>query len=104
MGAAAPNIAVLLTARAGIGAAFAFLTGLSLAIMNAVFPPEWRAGAIAWYLAAVYAFGVIPATAGSLLAERVGWRSGLLVTPVLAVLVLILTLRYVQNAQSGSQD
>lgn len=64
--------------------------------MNAVFPPEWRAS-IAWYLAAVYAFGVIPATAGSLLAERVGWRSGLLVTPVLAVLVLILTLRYVQR-------
>jgi len=95
MGAAAPNIAVLLTARAGIGVAFAFLTGLSLAIMNAVFPPERRAGAIAWYLAAVYAFGVIPATVGSLLAERVGWRSGLLVTPVLAVLVLILTLRYV---------
>ncbi len=95
MGAAAPNVGVLLTARAGIGVAFAFLTGLSLAIMNAVFPPERRAGAIAWYLAAVYAFGVIPATVGSLLAERVGWRIGLLVTPVLAALVLMITLRYV---------
>lgn len=94
---------MLLTARAGIGVAFAFLTGLSLAIMNAVFPPERRAGAIAWYLAAVYAFGVIPATLGSLLAERVGWRSGLLVTPILAILVLVLTLRYVPETPSSAR-
>lgn len=103
MGAAAPNVAMLLTARAGIGVAFAFLTGLSLAIMNAVFPPERRAGAIAWYLAAVYAFGVMPATLGSLLAERVGWRSGLLVTPILAILVLVLTLRYVPETPSSAR-
>ena len=95
LGASAPNVAVLLIARACMGVAFAFLTGLSLAIMNAVFPPERRAGAIARYLAAVYAFGVLPATVGGLLAERLGWRSGLLVTPVLAVLVLLITLRYV---------
>ena len=94
-GAAAPNVGVLMIARAGIGVAFAFLTGLSLAVMNAVFPPERRAGAIAWYLAAVYAFGVLPATVGGLLAEQIGWRAGLLVTPVLAVLVAAITLRYV---------
>lgn len=81
IGAAAPNVVVLMIARACIGVAFAFLSGLSLAIMNAVFPPARRAGAIAWYLAAVYAFGVLPATVGSLLAERIGWCSGLLVTP-----------------------
>ncbi|PND59509.1 MFS transporter [Mycobacterium sp. ENV421] len=95
IGAAAPNVAVLMIARACIGVAFAFLAGLSLAIMNAVFPPDRRAGAIASYLAAVYAFGVLPATVGSLLAEHIGWRSGLLVTPVLASLVLVLTVRYV---------
>lgn len=95
LGAAAPNVAVLMIARAGIGVAFAFLTGLSLAIMNAVFPPGRRAGAIAWYLAAVYAFGVLPTTVGSLLAERIGWRSGFLVTPVLAIVVVVITLRYV---------
>lgn len=100
IGAAAPNVAVLLIARACIGVAFAFLTGLSLAIMNAAFPPERRAGAIARYLAAVYAFGVAPATIGSLLAERIGWRSGFLVTPVLAILVLVITLRYVPETQS----
>jgi len=99
IGAAAPNVAVLMIARACIGVAFAFLTGLSLAIVNAVFPPGRRAGAIAWYLAAVYAFGVIPAMVGAVLTERLGWRSGLLVTPVLAVLVLVITLRYVPETQ-----
>ncbi len=101
IGAAAPNVVVLMIARACIGVAFAFLTGLSLAIMNAVFPPERRAGAIAVYLAAVYAFGVVPATVGGLLAERIGWRSGLLVTPVLATLVVVLTLRHVPETQSS---
>ncbi|TPG33783.1 MFS transporter [Mycolicibacterium hodleri] len=99
IGAAAPNVAVLMIARACIGVAFAFLTGLSLAIMNAVFPSERRAAAIAWYLAAVYAFGVVPATVGSLLAEHIGWRSGFLVTPVLAILVLVITLRYVPETR-----
>ena len=101
IGAAAPNVAVLMIARACIGVAFAFLTGLSLAIMNAVFPPDRRAGAIAWYLAAVYAFGVVPATVGSLLAERIGWRSGLLVTPALAILVVAITVRYVPETRSS---
>lgn len=101
IGAAAPNVVVLMIARACIGVAFAFLSGLSLAIMNAVFPPERRAGAIARYLAAVYAFGVLPATVGSLLAERIGWRSGLLVTPVLAAIVVIITVRYVPETQSS---
>lgn len=95
IGAAAPNVVVLMIARACIGVAFAFLSGLSLAIMNAVFPPDRRAGAIAWFLAAVYAFGVMPATVGSLLAEHIGWRSGLLVTPALAIFVVAITLRYV---------
>lgn len=101
IGAAAPNVVVLMIARACIGVAFAFLSGLSLAIMNAVFPPARRAGAIAWYLAAVYAFGVLPATVGSLLAERIGWRSGLLVNPVLAILVAMITLRYVPETPSS---
>ncbi|MBU3749274.1 MAG: MFS transporter [Mycobacterium sp.] len=95
IGAAAPNVVVLMIARACIGVAFAFLSGLSLAIMNAAFPAEKRAGAIARYLAAVYAFGVLPATVGGLLVEHIGWRSGLLVTPVLAAIVAVITLRYV---------
>ncbi|MGV1088965.1 MAG: MFS transporter [Mycobacterium sp.] len=103
LGAVAPNVVMLLIARACIGVSFAFLSGLSLAIMNAVFPPERRAGAIAWFLAAVYAFGVLPATVGSVLAQHIGWRSGLLVTPVLAILVVVITLRYVPETPSSHQ-
>jgi len=101
IGVLAPNTVVLMIARACIGVAFAFLSGLSLAIMNAVFAPERRARAIAWFLAAVYAFGVLPATVGSVLAEHFGWRSGLLVTPVLAILVVVITLRYVPETASS---
>jgi len=101
IGAAAPNVVVLMIARACIGVALAFLSGLSLAIMNAVFPAERRAGAIALFLAAVYAFSVMPAIVGSLLAERIGWRAGFLVTPVLAILVVVMTTRYVPETQSS---
>ena len=101
LGALAPNTVVLMIARACIGVALAFLSGLSLAIMNAVFAPERRAVAIAWFLAAVYAFGVLPGTVGSLLAENFGWRTGLLVTPVLAIVVAFLTLRYVPETASS---
>lgn len=103
IGAAAPNVVVLMIARACIGVALAFLSGLSLAIMNAVFPAGRRASAIAWYLAVVYALSVVPATAGSLLAEHIGWRSGLLVTPVLAILVAATTLRYVPETPASAQ-
>ena len=101
--AIAPNVVVLMIARACIGVSFAFLSGLSLAIMNAVFAPERRARAIAWFLAAVYAFGVLPPTIGSVLAHHIGWRTGLLVTPVLAVVVIVITMRYVPETPISHQ-
>ena len=103
LGAIAPNVVVLMIARACIGVSFAFLSGLSLAIMNAVFAPERRARAIAWFLAAVYAFGVLPPTIGSVLAHHIGWRTGLLVTPVLAVVVIVITMRYVPETPISHQ-
>lgn len=92
---AAPNAVVLLVARGCIGVAFAFLSSLSLAIINAVFPPDRRAMAIARYLAAVYVFGLVPPTAGGYLVQHIGWRSGFLITPLLAAVALMITLRYV---------
>lgn len=101
LSALAPNTVVMIIARACIGVSFAFLSGLSLAIMNAVFPPERRARAIAQYLAVVYVFGVLPPTAGSLLADHISWRIGLLVTPVLAIIVVVITVRYVPETASS---
>jgi MFS family permease len=77
--AAAPNNGVLIVARAGTGVAFAFLLGWSLAIINAVFPPERRVAAIALYRGAGFALTTPMPAFGSLLAEHAGWRTGFLV-------------------------
>jgi MFS family permease len=95
LAAAAPNSAVLIAARAGAGVAFAFLLGLSLAIINAVFAPERRAGAIALYLGAGYALTTPMPAIGSLLAEHLGWRTGFLVVPMAALIALAIVLRFV---------
>jgi MFS family permease len=95
MAAAAPNSAVLMVARAGSGVGFALLLGLSLAIVNDVFPPERRAAAISLYLGASFAFSAPQPAIGSVLAEHFGWRAGFLVAPVVAVITLVITLRFV---------
>ena len=95
IGAAAPHVSVLIIARAGLGVAFAFVLGLSLAIINAVFPPGRRAAAIAAYLGAGHALAVVQPALGGWLASNFGWRSCLLVTPVLAVITLVITWRFV---------
>jgi len=95
LGAVAPHVGVLIIARAGLGVAFAFVLGLSLAIVNAVFPPGRRAAAIAGYLGAGHALAVFQPALASWLAGLYGWRACLLVTPALAVLTLVITLRFV---------
>jgi len=95
LAAAAPNGAVLIGARAGAGVAFAFLLGLSLAIINAVFAPARRAAAIALYLGAGFALTTPMPAIGGLLAEQLGWRTGFLVAPVAALVALVIHLRYV---------
>lgn len=95
LGAVAPKVSVLLIARAGLGISFAFVLGLSLAIINAVFPPGRRAAAIAAYLGAGHALAVFQPALGGWLASHYGWRTCLLVTPVLAALTLVITLRFV---------
>ena len=97
LAAAAPNVIALVIARAGSGVSFAFLMGLSLAIINAAFPPDRRARAIALYLAFYTGFAVLPPTLGSLLIEHFGWRAGFLVAPALATVVVVLTLRFVPD-------
>lgn len=95
LGALAPHVSVLIIARGGLGIAFAFVLGLSLAIINAVFPPAGRAAAIAAYLGAGHALAVFQPAIGGWLASHYGWRTCFLVTPALAVLTLVLTVKYV---------
>lgn len=103
LAAAAPNVIVLMIARAGVGISFAFLLGLSLAIINAVFPPGRRAAAIALYLGAGYAMTTFQPAIGSLLFQHFGWRTIFLVAPVAAVLTLVITLRYVPETPRGGR-
>lgn len=101
--AAAPNVAVFLLARGGAGVTFAFLLGLSLALVNAVFPAETRASAIAMYLGAGFALTTPLPALGSFLAEQFSWRACFLVTPITALLALVITLRYVPETPRSAR-
>ncbi len=101
--AAAPNGLVLIVARACVGLGFAFLLGLSLAIINDVFPPERRAAAIAMYLGAGFAFTTPQPAIGSILAEHIGWRTCFLVAPVVAVVTLAITLKFVPETPRAAR-
>ena len=57
---AAANALVLMVARHGTGLAFALLLGLSLAIINVVFPPERRSSAISLHLGASFGIAACP--------------------------------------------
>ncbi|MCX2929776.1 MFS transporter [Mycobacterium sp. CVI_P3] len=93
--AAAPMSTVLMVARAGEGVALAFLIGLSLAITNAVFPPARRTAAIAAYFGVGYIVSTpLPAISGKL-ADVIGWRACFFVVPIIAVVGLVITWRYV---------
>ncbi len=97
LGAAAPTVAVLMVARAGLGVALAFLLGLPLAIVNAVFAPERRTRVIAWYFGVGFAVAAPLPAIGGVLAAQFGWRTCLLVTPAVAAAALAITLRYVPH-------
>lgn len=103
LAAALPSVPVLVVARAGAGVALAFLLGLSLATINAVFPPGRRARAIALYFGAGYVIATpLPALA-SALASHIGWRACFLVTPIIAALTLVITLRYVPETPRATR-
>ena len=95
LAAAAPNSAVLIVARAGIGIAFAFLVGLSLAIVNEVFAPERRKNAIALFLTVAFAIAAPLPAFGAWLAGHLGWRTCFLLAPAISALSLIITVKYV---------
>jgi MFS family permease len=86
-----------------VGLAFAFLLGLSLAIINDVFAPERRAAAIALYLGAGFALTTPQPALGGVLAEHVSWRAGFLVAPAVAVVTLLITWKYVPETTRSSR-
>ncbi|MBU3750350.1 MAG: MFS transporter [Mycobacterium sp.] len=102
--AAAPNVVVLVGARVGAGVSFGFLLCLSLAIVNAAFPPERIPRAIALFVAATTALAIVPPIVGSLLIDHFGWRSGFLVTPTLALILIALAVRLVPETPRSDRS
>ncbi len=104
LASAAPSAAVLVVARAGVGVALAFLLGLSLALVNEVFPAERRATVIALYFGVGLAVATPLPAIGSMLATHVGWRTCFLVAPAIAALTLAITLRYVPETPRATRS
>lgn len=99
----APNAAVLVVARAGIGVALAFLLGLSLAIVNAVFPSQQRTTVIALYFGVGLAVATPLPAIGGMLATHVSWRACFLLAPAVAALTLAVTLRYLPETPRATR-
>jgi EmrB/QacA subfamily drug resistance transporter len=96
----AADIAVLILARGiqGVGAAVVNVT--SLALVGAAFPdPRAKARAIGiWTAIAAIGLAIGP-TLGGVLTEHVGWRSIFLFNPLLGVVAIALTMRYVRESR-----
>ncbi len=85
----------------GLGGAMVFST--SMAIVTAVFPPGERGRAIGIITATVYAGLSLGPVLGGFLTQYCGWPSIFLVNVPLAVLVVFLTLLYLQDEWRGHE-
>ena len=95
----APNVAVLLAARAAQGAGAALLIPCSLALIGAAFPERERGAAIGvWSGATAIAAGAAPLLGGWLV-DHGSWRWIFLINPVLAIPTLWITLGRVPESR-----
>ncbi len=101
--ALAPNVGVLVAARALQGVGGALLTPGSLAIISASFHPDDRGRAIgAWSGLAGVTMAIGPLVGGYLV-DAAGWRSIFWLNVPLAALVIWLTVRHVPESR-GADD
>ena len=96
--AAAPNLELLLAARAIMGVGGALLTPGSLAILEATFHPDDRSAAIgAWSGLGGVAVAVGPLLGGARL-DVAGWRALFLINLPVCIAAVLLTQRYVPES------
>ncbi|MBV8194834.1 MAG: DHA2 family efflux MFS transporter permease subunit [Candidatus Dormibacteraeota bacterium] len=101
--AVAPNVVVLIIARAVQGIGGALLTPGSLAILEATYVPDDRSSAIgAWSGLGGIAGAVAPFLGGYLIAA-VSWRLIFLINLPIAAAVVILTLRHVPESRDTEE-
>ncbi|MFF9058115.1 MFS transporter [Streptomyces sp. NPDC014882] len=95
LSAISPGYVFLLVTRLLDGLALAMVLGVAMALLKSSVPPEKRPTAIGIFMAIdMVLFGVVPA-AGGWVVEVVGWRWLFLVAPLMSLVALWLTARYV---------
>jgi EmrB/QacA subfamily drug resistance transporter len=96
----APSIVVLIVARGCQGIGAALVNVASLALVSAAFSDaQARARAIGiWTGIAAIGLAIGP-TLGGVLTENVGWRSIFLFNPLIGIIAIVLTLRFVGESR-----
>jgi len=104
----APNISQLIVARAVQGIGGAMLVPGSLAIISASFPEEERGQAIGTWSGSTAITTAMGPVIGGWLIEHVSWRAVFFLNLPLAIVVLLLLVRFVpesrNNEESGKLD
>jgi EmrB/QacA subfamily drug resistance transporter len=96
----APSLPALNVARGVQGLAAATANVTSLALVSAAFPdPKAKASAIGIWTAIASIGTAVGPTLGGFLVEHLGWRSIFLVNVPVGILVVLLTLRYVNESR-----
>lgn len=103
LAALAPNGGFLIAARALQGVAGALLVPTTLALINAVYPREERGKAIGTWAAWSGIMTVLGPVLGGTIIDNLSWRYAFLITPVLAVVALLLS-RPVPESRDESAD
>ncbi len=99
--AVAPNLEVLLAARAVQGIGAAILQPNSLAILGVSFDGEARGRAVGLWAAAGAVLGAIGPVLGGALIDTLGWRTIFLINPPLAAGAVVLALRFIKEVPPG---
>jgi EmrB/QacA subfamily drug resistance transporter len=97
LSAAATSMPMLIVCRAVEGVGSAMIFGTSMAILTSVYPPAQRGQALGINVAAVYVGLSVGPTVGGILTQALGWRSVFLATMPLALLVIVVALRYLKG-------
>jgi len=97
--ALAPNLAVLLAARAAQGVGAALLLPNSLALLNAAFQGEKRGRAVGIWAASGAAMAAVAPLIGGWLVGTVGWPAIFYINLPLALGAILLALRFVEESR-----
>ena len=104
IGGLAPDFYVLLAARVAQGVGGALMLPTTVAIVNSTFPPDARGRALGTMGGAAAVFGALGPTIGGSLTSVFSWRAVLLINVPLALVAVLLALRYVPADEDAAEE